>query len=42
MVRSRPELVFPERPDALWGQLKGELDPAWRHLKHQPRDPELN
>ncbi|MAW62254.1 MAG: hypothetical protein CMJ94_15665 [Planctomycetes bacterium] len=42
VVRSRPELVFPERPDALWGQLKGELDPAWRHLKHQPRDPELN
>lgn len=42
VVRAQPQQVFPARPEALWGKLMGEIDPAWRHLKHQPRDPELN
>ena len=42
VIRAQPKQVFPERPEALWGKLMGEIDPAWRHLKHQPRDPDLN
>lgn len=40
--RARPQEVFPDRPEALWGQLMAAVNPAFRHLRHQPRDPDLN
>lgn len=42
VMRARPNEVFPERPETLWGRMMGEIDPAFRHLKHQPRDLDLN
>jgi len=42
VLRPHPEHVFTTRPDALWGRLMSEVDPAWSHFRHRPENPDWN